>query len=125
MADYRYARVTGWLYFALGVLGLFTDHLWHMFHVGGNMMYMHFIIGIIGITAARYGSIRQTRLYAITVGLLLLTWGAVGTLSPAWLDPYPLPLENALHVITGIWGFYGIGNSMMNWVRKKSLSRTH
>lgn len=125
MMDRRYARVTGWLYFVLGLSGLFTDHLWHMFHVSGTVMFIHFAIGLVGLTVSRHGTLRACRIYSVAMGLLLLLWGGVGTMAPGWLDPYPLPLENALHVISGIWGFYGFGMSIFDRVRKATFSRTH
>jgi len=81
------------------------------------MTIIHFAIGISGLTIALRGKLFSQRAYSLIVGLALTAWGVTGTLAPNLLNPYPLPLENALHVVTGIWGFYGLGSSF--WQRHK------
>lgn len=115
--DQTYARTIGWLYFLLAVTGLFTTNLWHMFTLTGPMTVIHFAIGISGLVVVGKGGARAHRVFSLTTGIALTAWGVTGTLAPQLLTPYPLPLENALHVLTGIWGFYGLGSSF--WHRVK------
>jgi len=108
-AQRNYARVTGWLYLLLGIMGFFTPTLWHMFTLFGHLTALHIAIGICGLTVSRHGGSRAHRLYSLLLGLGLTLWGVTGTVAPQLLVPWPLPLENALHMITGIWGFYALG----------------
>ncbi len=122
-AERNYARVTGWLYLLLAVAGLFTNNLWNMFNLSGTMTVIHAVIGITGIAVANRGTARLHRVYNLALALTLTTWGVVGTVSPRWLQPYPLPLENALHTLTGIWGFYGAGQALFaRLTRRKGLT---
>ena len=111
-AERSYARITGWLYLLLAVAGLFTNNLWHMFNLSGMMTVIHAGIGVTGITVASRGGARMHRFYNVALAVSLTSWGVIGTVSPQWLQPYPLPLENALHTLTGLWGFYGSGSAM-------------
>ncbi|MCY0869775.1 MAG: hypothetical protein OWT27_04195, partial [Firmicutes bacterium] len=66
-------------------------------------------LGLTGIAIANRASNRGRMIFAATAGLLLLAWGAVGMARPLWLSPSPLPLDNALRAVTGLWGFYAVG----------------
>ncbi len=119
-AEKSYARATGWIYLILSGAGLFTNNLWHMINLSGTMTMIHLAIGVTGLTVARQGGARAHRVYNLLLGVILTTWGVTGTWAPTALVPYPLPLENALHVLTGIWGFYGAGSVLWSRVSRKS-----
>ncbi|MHB1627668.1 MAG: hypothetical protein ACYCVB_04720 [Bacilli bacterium] len=119
-AEKSYARATGWLYLTLSAAGLFTNNLWHMMNLSGSMTVIHLAIGVTGLTVARQGGARAHRIYSLLLGFILTAWGVAGTWTPTMLSPYPLPLENALHVLTGIWGFYGAGSVFWNRFSRKS-----
>lgn len=108
-AERTYARSIGWTYLGLAVAGVFTNNLWHMFTLSTTMTGIHLALGISGLTVALRGGARAHRAFNLTAGVLLTAWGVTGTVAPTVLSPYPLPLENAFHVLTGIWGFYGVG----------------
>lgn len=110
-AERNYARFVGWVYLGLGVAGVFTNNLWHMFNLSGTMTAIHIGLGIGGLTVALRGGSRAHRGFNLIAGTFLTAWGVAGTVTPEWLSPHPLPLENALHTLTGVWGFYGAGSS--------------
>ncbi len=113
-AEHTYARVTGWIYLLLAAAGAFTDHLWHMITLSSPMTLMHLAIGVAGLSVARQGKHRAHRTYSLTVGFVFMLWGIAGTFYPQYINPRPLPLENALHLITGMWGFYGVGSILFS-----------
>lgn len=116
VADKNYARAMGWLYLALACAGLVTDNLWHTINLSSPMTIVHLAIGVAGLTVARQGGHTAMRIFALLLGSILLAWGTVGTWAPQMLTPHPLPLENALHMLTGIWGFYGLGSAIRKHV---------
>ena len=119
-AERTYARVSGWIFLALGAAGLLTRDLGHMLQVGGILAPVHLAIGLAGIATANRGGVRARRIFNLTLGCLLTAWGVAGTLEAPLLSPAPLPLENGLHALIGIWGFYGpLGALWAKWTRRK------
>lgn len=106
-----YARVIGWLYFSLGVTGLFTDNLWHMFALTHMIPMLYMIIGLSGLIVAGKAGLRAHQFFNLFMGTALTVWGVMGTLMPQLFSPLPLPLDNALHVVSGLWGFYAVATA--------------
>ncbi len=104
-----YARTIGWLYLALGCAGVFTSTLWDALRLTPVVIVVYVGVGLTGIAVANRASARGRLLFAVLIGSLLLAWGAVGIAAPHWLTPLPLPLDNALRTVTGLWGFYSLG----------------
>ncbi len=115
-----YARTTGWIYLIIAVCSLFTDNLWHMLHFSTSVTIASFVFGLSGLTIARTKNYTYHRYYNLIAGVSLTTWGLTGTFYPQWFTPAPLPLDNGLHMLTGIWGFYGIGSVFWSRFSRKS-----
>ncbi|MCI0182102.1 MAG: hypothetical protein OWR52_03075 [Acidibacillus sp.] len=116
----NYARTTGWIYLVVAITSLFTDNLWHMLHFSTSATIASFAIGLTGLTISRSSNNTYHRYYNLFAGATLTVWGLTGTLYPQWFKTTPLPLDNGLHVITGIWGFYGVGSLFWSRISRKS-----
>ncbi|PWI57918.1 hypothetical protein [Sulfoacidibacillus thermotolerans] len=119
-AEKTYARATGWIYLTLAVSSLFTDNLWHMLHFTTAITWANLTVGLSGLVIARSNHYKAHRFYNLFAGVTLISWGILGTFYPQWFTTPPLPLDNGLHVLTGIWGFYGIGTVFWSRFSRKS-----
>lgn len=89
-----------------------------MINLSPAMTAFHLTIGLTGISLANRRHVKALRIYGLTLGVLLTALGVAGTIDPQAVEPTRMPLENALHVVTGIWGFYGSGAALFARFRK-------
>lgn len=111
-----YNRLCGWLFFALGMIGLTTGRLgdYMKFHLPESIACV--TIGVLGMLAAR-ASRRGSVLACLLLGVLLLTYGMLGFFRPMWLPGGAEPLDNALRVVAGIWGIYTGVADVRRWIQ--------
>ncbi|GAX90628.1 DUF4383 domain-containing protein [Effusibacillus lacus] len=98
-----FARVAGWIFIVLGILGFFVNNLFGLiqFDVAHNAV--HLLLGVLGLAAA---SGNQSQLYSAVVGAVLVILGAAGFFLPSMLGIHLEPVENILHLVLGGWGLY-------------------
>ncbi len=114
VANVHYARLTGWIYLLLAVAGLFERHIFYILTLPVLTTLLYLMIGLTGLTTAHKASKRGLMVYTLSMGIILSLWGLVGTVQPGLFMPAPLPIDNALHLLTGLWAFYGLLNEF--WV---------
>ncbi len=115
----HYARLTGWIYLLLAVAGLFERHIFYILTLPVLTTLLYLMIGLTGLTTAHKASKRGLMIYTLSMGIILLLWGLVGTVQPGLFMPAPLPIDNALHLLTGLWAFYGLLNEFWVFVAAK------
>lgn len=117
-ANVMYARMTGWIYLLLAVAGLFDRHLFYVLTLPVLTTLIYLMIGLSSLTAAHKASAIGLMIYNLVLGSALVLWGIAGTMHPEWFVPAPLPLDNALHLLTGVWAFYGLLS--VTWKRSRA-----
>lgn len=116
----RYLRIMGWLYLALFIIGLFDRHLYYVLTLPPLTILLYLCIGLASLTIAHKTAMKGMMIYNLVAGSLLVIWGITGTLYPALFTPAPLPLDNALHTLTGLWAYAAIGYEMWLIFSRKS-----
>lgn len=109
-----YNRLCGWLFFILGVLGLWTGQVGDYARMSPVDSFLSVALGLLGMAGAR----SRTR-YAVTsalgLGFLLFMWGVWGlTVKNSWLGSSE-PAETALHLVCGAWGMYLSVQDVLQW----------
>ncbi len=115
-----YARFTGWIYLLLAIIGIFERHLFYVLTLPVLAVLIYLIIGLTGLTVAHKVHEKGLMVYNLVLGTGLLIWGLFGTLQPDLFTPAPLPLDNALHLLTGLWAFYGLLSGLWTYFSAKS-----
>ena len=115
-----YARFTGWIYLLLAITGIFERHLFYVFTLPVLTVLIYLMIGLSGLTIAQKVQGTGLMVYNLLLGIALLFWGLIGTLQPDLFTPAPLPLDNALHLLTGLWAFYGLLSRLWTYFSAKS-----
>lgn len=110
-----YNRLTGWLFFTLGIIGITLRHLgsYAQFSLNESLLLMG--LGLLGMAAARSRT-RNAVLSAGVIGILSLAWGVLGTMptTSIWLGSTE-PLETAFRFVLGLWGLYVATQDVILW----------
>lgn len=73
-------------------------------------------VGVAGILAAR-SRLRYATSSALLIGLWLFGWGLWGLAIPnSWIGSAQ-PLENAIRLVSGLWGMYVSVHDVLAWRR--------
>ncbi len=115
-----YTRLTGWIYLLLAIAGIFERHLFYALTLPILTVLIYLMIGLTGLTMAHKADATGLMVYNLLLGAGLLAWGLAGTLQSDLFTPAPLPMDNALHLLTGLWAFYGLFNSFWGFLSAKS-----
>ncbi|OFW76549.1 MAG: hypothetical protein A2201_11455 [Alicyclobacillus sp. RIFOXYA1_FULL_53_8] len=109
-----FSRLSGWLFFTLGLIGLTMGHLGTYAKFSGPETGLSLALGLLGMWAAR-SRMRSSVLGAWSIGLTCMVWGILGLFMPSsWLGTTQ-PLENAVRVVVGVWGLYVSVQDVMTW----------
>ncbi|ASS74541.1 hypothetical protein CIG75_05700 [Tumebacillus algifaecis] len=102
-----YARVAGWIFLLIGLLGFFMNDLFGLIQFDTTHNIVHLVLGVLGIAAGQ--SVTWSRLYAQVFGTIYVLLGILGFFLPDLLGYHHLEVtENLVHVILGAWGLYAV-----------------
>lgn len=105
-----FARVAGWLFLLLGILGFFVTDLLGLIQFDSTHNIVHLVLGLVGIAAGQ--SDNAAKWFAKIVGPIYLALGIVGFFFPMWAGLHLEATENLVHLLIGAWGIYvGFGKS--------------
>ena len=109
-----YDRLTGWLFFFLGLVGIVIGHLGNYAQISQGEGLLLLILGLLGMLAARSRT-RSAVLVAFIIGLFCFFWGVLGvSYSNYWLGSTD-PFETALRFVCGAWGLYVAVQDVFVW----------
>ncbi len=111
-----YDRIVGWLFFAVGIAGLFVHHLATYAVLTGPETIMNLMVGLAGMSAARRRT-RTSTVSATLIGVGLLLWGIWGLAWPQSVLGTAEPLEVVVHIVCGLWGMYVAVHDVNEWRR--------
>lgn len=109
-----YNRLCGWLFFALGMIGLTTGNIGDYLKVTGPESTAYIALGIIGMLAARSRR-REAGVICFVLGLTLLSSGLFGFFWPVSFLGFSEPAECALRTVAGCWGLYVAVSDLLTW----------
>ncbi|MFC4769044.1 DUF4383 domain-containing protein [Effusibacillus consociatus] len=98
-----FARVSGWIFIVLGILGFFINDLFGLIQFDSVHNAVHLLFGILGLAAA---ATNKAQIYATILGAVYVLLGAVGFFLPSLLGIHLEALENILHLVLGVWGLF-------------------
>lgn len=110
-----YNRLSGWLFFALGIIGLTAGRIGDYLKVTGLESTLYISIGVIGMFAARI-RIREAGVTCFILGFSLLVSGLIGIFWPDSFLGFSEPAESAIRTIAGCWGIYAAVSDLLTWV---------
>lgn len=110
-----YNRLTGWLFFSLGIIGVTFGRLGSYAQLSLSESLLLLAFGLWGMGAARSRT-RNAVLSAFLIGGLSLVWGVLGAVpsTSAWLGSTE-PFETALRFVLGLWGLYVAIQDVILW----------
>lgn len=107
-------RLSGWLFFTLGLIGITMGRLGTYAKLSGPETVLSLALGLLGMWAAR-SRMRSSVLGALSIGFFCIVWGIWGLVFPSgWLGTTQ-PVENAIRVVVGAWGTYVAVQDVMTW----------
>lgn len=109
-----YDRLLGWLFTALGIAGLVTNHIGSYLTLSRPETGLNLFIGVVAMACAR-SRLRISTLCAMLIGILLFLWGIWGLAWPASFVGTAEPLEIAVHIVAGLWGMYVSVHDVNQW----------
>lgn len=98
-----YARVFGWVFLILGMIGLYTHDLWGVIQLDPIQTAIHFVFGFTGIAMGHH---KYTKEFSLFMGGLLVVIGIYGFLFVQLYTIHFEILENIIHILLGTWGVY-------------------
>lgn len=109
-----YDRLTGWLFFFLGLVGIVIGHLGNYAQISQGEGLLLLVLGLLGMFAARSRK-RSAVLVALIIGVLCLLWGVLGLSSTSYWLGSTDPFETALRFICSVWGLYVAVQDIIVW----------
>ena len=110
-----YNRLTGWLWFAIGIWGMFSQNIGDYILVTRPEMYVSIALGLLGMFGARVQLRNQviicTSLTLINLIILVLTSSPTGKALVG-----PTPLEGVFRFLCTLWGVYCLYNEVRFWI---------
>lgn len=110
-------RWVGWMYFAVGVIGLFVNHIGSYAALSSVETVINLSIGLSAMAAARSRH-RTGVLTALMLGVALLFWGIFGMAWPQSILGTAEPLKTVIRIVTGLWGMYVAVHDVNEWRRE-------
>lgn len=110
-------RLVGWLLFAVGITGLFTQGIGAYVALSPWDTGIYLALGLLGMAGAR-SRLRVATLTAMVIGVFLLLWGLWGLAWPVSVIGTAEPLETMVHVVGGLWGIYVSVHDVNQWRRR-------
>ncbi|PWK13901.1 DUF4383 domain-containing protein [Tumebacillus permanentifrigoris] len=105
-----FARVAGWLFLLLGILGFFVTDLLGLIQFDSTHNIIHLVLGLVGIAAGQ--SDNAAKWFAKVFGVIYLLLGIVGFFFPMLAGLHLEVTENLVHLVVGAWGVYvGFGKT--------------
>jgi hypothetical protein len=111
-----YNRILGWIFFALGVIGLLYGHIGEYIRQTLLESLLHIGIGLFAMAAART-RLRYAVVAALMLGISCFIWGMWGAAWPASILGTSEPLEVLLRLLAGAWGMYVSVQDVLEWRR--------
>lgn len=112
-----YNRLTGWLWFFVGVWSLFSNHLGDYLRIAPVEAYVTLGLGLLGMLGARLKSRDQVIVCAAlclaNLSMLIVSQTPIG--GPIF---EPTPMENVLQFLCFGWGIFCIYHEMSAWVQR-------
>jgi hypothetical protein len=117
-----YNRLTGWLWFFIGIWSLFSRNMGDYILITRPETYISIAMGLLGMFGARVKLRNQviicSSVTVMNLILLLLASSPLGQLIVS-----PTPLEGVLRFLCSVWGFYCLYNELRTWiVRQKTAA---
>ena len=100
-----FTRITGWIFFILAFLSLFTNHVWGLIQFDTVQNIFRFGIGILAMAISRPTvDPSYSRTFCIIVSPTLCITGIISFGFPAWFGMHFEAVENLLHLALGAFG---------------------
>lgn len=117
-----YNRLTGWLWFAVGIWGVFAQNIGDYILLTRPETYVSIALGLLGMFGARVQLRNQVIICAsltlINLIILVLASAPVGKTLVG-----PTPLEGVFRFLCTLWGGYCLYNEVRFWiVRQKQAA---
>ncbi|MDQ0189232.1 hypothetical protein JI721_11845 [Alicyclobacillus cycloheptanicus] len=109
-----YDRLAGWVFFALGIVGVFTDHIGSYILLSPWETGLYLGLGLLGMAAARSRH-RVAALGALALGMVTFMWGIWDMAWPVSFLGTAEPLETVIHIVAGLWGMYVAVHDVNVW----------
>jgi hypothetical protein len=111
-----YNRLTGWLWFAIGVWSLFSPNIGDYIQLAKPETVIALGLGLLGMLGARSAHRNQV----ITCGILTISNVLLLSLSGAPFAPTvfaPTPFEGMLQFLCVLWGCYCLVQQLRIWIQ--------
>jgi len=108
-----YNRIVGWLFVALGIVGLTVSHIGEYMFFTRTEALSCLAIGIVSTTMARQRH-RYSAAGALLLGVVLFVFGFAGLTMPTTFGGVE-PLECVLRLVAGAWGIYVSIHDVLLW----------
>lgn len=109
-----YDRLTGWMLFILGIIGMTVGHLGSYAQITTEESTVLLVLGLVAMLGARSRK-RTAVLVAFVIGVVCLVWGIYGVSSTnPWFGSSD-PLETAMRFLLSLWGLYVAVQDVIVW----------
>lgn len=110
-----YNRLTGWLWFAIGLWSLFSPNIGDYIDIARPETYLSLGLGLIGMYGARGGRLRNQAIVCGTLTVVNLACLVLIGTPMADVIFSPTPLEGVFRFLCVLWGIYCLYNEIRLW----------